>query len=95
MSFNFYLDVSVFKSQESQTSDAICLTYSSIDESINENTNPNLPKNKRCNVLKDLQMNKQDNVIREYDNSDDRNFYTAKQQGAITFNYCNINRNNF
>lgn len=68
-------------SQGSQISDAICLTYSSIDESINENINPNLSKKNKCNVLKDLQTNRQDNTVKE---CDDGGFYKITQvQGTL------------
>ncbi|XP_070170894.1 uncharacterized protein [Polyergus mexicanus] len=76
-------DVAFFsKSRESQISDAIHLTYSSIDRSVNESMGPvnHTKKKERCNVPKDLETNKQDKVMSEHENSDDRNSCTVIRQ---------------
>lgn len=81
ISVKFYLDVaSSSKPHESQISDAIHLTYSSIDKSNESIGAINYTKKKMYNVQKELEMNKQDKVMSEHENSDDRNSCRVMRQ---------------
>lgn len=72
------------KSQETQVSDTLYMTYSSFDESINEPISPiNYTKEKESNIEKDVQSKKQDQIVSRCEHSNIQKDLQTKKQVQI------------